>query len=146
MNHIPYEKWYYYVRDELDEEVREQYDAHLYGCDQCLAVYLSAIEAVDRQMPMMTKESSFTDEVMHKVSNRKGMEQPVTTKKPNMAFHYIIAAAMTLILMSSGIFTQLVNMATDYESLHKSESSIVWELMDKSISIIDKVEKGAEEE
>lgn len=144
MNHIPYEKWRHYVKDELEEKVREQYDEHLYTCDQCLTLYSEAVEAVDQQLPMMT-----TDEIMLKIAEQKKVEQPTTMKKASFyqkaIFHYIVAAAMTVLLMSSGIFSQLVNVVSDFESLDKSESSIVSGLMNKSISIIDSVENKTKE-
>ena len=147
MNHIPYEKWRHYVKDELEEKVREQYDEHLYGCDQCLTLYSEAVEAVDQQFPMMTKNA--TDEVMRKIVEQKMVDQPTIMKKASFyqkaVFHYILAAAMTVLLMSSGIFSQLVNVVSDFESLDKSESSTVSGLMNKSISIIDSVENKTKE-
>lgn len=146
VNHIPYEKWQYYLRDELEEKARVQYEEHLYDCDQCLALYSEAVEEVNQEMP----SAMFTDQIMQKIAEQNRINQPTTVKKSSFyqkaVFHYVVAAAMTIILMSSGIFANLVNVISDFESQNRKESSIVSGLMDKSLSIINGMENGSKEE
>lgn len=150
MNHVNFEKWVQYVRGEIDDHTREQLDAHLYSCDQCLSIYLEVVEAQEQSLPMMANEDGFTNSIMKQIESQKLPEKIVSVKKTSFyqkaAFHYIVAAAMTLILMSSGVFSQLMNYVSDFESANKHEPSAIEGLMNNTVSFIDKVQKESEGE
>lgn len=139
MNHITNEQWLTYVKDELDEKLRIDYEEHLYGCDQCLALYLEAVEIVEQQALIIT-----TDEIIQSVNKNIASKQSKDIKEPifykKALFHYLVAAAMTLVLMSSGVFSQLIQVVSDIESENGNGSSVISKIMDSSISIIDQVE------
>jgi hypothetical protein len=148
MNHISYEKWLQYVKGELDSTTQIQYDDHLYSCDQCLSVYLEAVDAQEQSMPIIQNENMFTELVMQQIEQQKeNTKQPL--QKVNFyqkaAFHYLVAAAMTIILMSSGVFSHLMSYVNDFETKKKQEPSVVAGLMNKSVSLIDQVEKESKE-
>ena len=148
MNHISYEKWLQYVRGELDSTTQKLYDDHLYSCDQCLSIYLEAVEANEQFMPTMSNEDMFTDLVMQQVDYQKKKSNTNTQKQSfyqKAIFHYLVAAAMTIILMASGVFSHLTNALNDFETNKKKEPSVVLGLMNKSVSLIDKVEKDTKE-
>src|SRR4051794_37442070 len=114
MKHYSYEKWQQYVKDELSEHQREELERHLYTCDQCLEVYLEAVTANETSLPTLPNNSEFTSRIMEMV--------PVTNKNINTVemdslvpdtdndnnnnrplyqragFHYLLAAAATLLL------------------------------------------------
>ncbi len=139
MRHITNEQWLAYVKDELDEKVRIDYEGHLYGCDQCLALYIEAVEMVEQQASIIT-----TDEIIQSVNTSVAMKQPKDIKEPSFykkaLFHYMVAAAMTLVLMSSGIFSQLIDVVSDIESEDANRSSVTSKIMDSSTSIIEQVQ------
>ncbi|MFZ3580075.1 hypothetical protein [Virgibacillus sp. DJP39] len=145
MNHVSYENWSRYVNDELEEKVRKQYEDHLYTCDQCLVVYSEAVKAADIPIPLSTTSEMILDGLISE-NLELGNSTGKTSFFQKAGFHYFVAAAMTIILMSSGVFSQLINVVNEFESLDKKESSIVSGLMDKSFSIIDRVEIGSKEE
>src|SRR5690625_1095796 len=140
MNHITDEQWLAYVKNELNEKMRSHYDDHLYTCDHCLALYLKAIETVELQHSVIT-----TDEIIQTVNKNVEIKQTQEIKEPSFykkaLFHYIVAAAMTLLLMSSGVFSQLIHVVTDIETQDGNRSSMISKLMDSSISIVDQIEK-----
>lgn len=144
MNHISYEKWLLYVKGELDTTTIKQYDDHLYSCDQCLSVYLEAVGAMEQMLPVMSNENMFTDLVMQQIDGQKKKSQKQSFYQKAM-FHYLVAAAMTIILMTSGVFSHLTNAVNDFEANKKKEPSVVAGLMNKSVSLIDKVEKESKE-
>lgn len=150
MNHISYEEWLPYIRDDLDENLREQYEDHLYDCHQCLMLYAEAVEAAEINMSMMTEETALTEEIMQVINEKKKKQLSSLSKQTNViqkeAVHYIVAAAMTLILMLSGTFTHLIHAVNQFETQNKNESSIVSGLMETSFSIIGKVENEIEED
>lgn len=148
MNHISYEKWLQYTRGELDSATRKQYDDHLYNCDQCLSVYLEAVEAMEHTLPVMSNEDIFTDMIMQQIEGQKQKQNKKSQKQSfyqKAIFHYLVAAAMTIILMTSGVFSHLTNAVNDFETNKKKEPSFVMGLMNKSVSFIDKVEKETKE-
>ncbi|CAM3884316.1 hypothetical protein [Lederbergia lenta] len=150
MNHISYEKWFQYAQDKLDEETRTEYENHLYNCDHCLEIYLAAVEASETSMPVLTSSTSFTDSVMNQVNETK-KEKPVINKRVKnnrrqTMIHYALAAAMTLILMSTGIFSQLMNVANEFDNPNpKHTESFVSNFLNNSISITDQLEENFKE-
>lgn len=147
MNHIPYENWLLYINNELEPKVCESYDEHLYQCDQCLAQYMEALEYEIDTIPSLTDEDQFVDQIMEQI-NKPSTEAP--TKQYQTSFHrktivhYVIAAGMTLFLMFSGVFSNLTDIIGTVEQ-QKQHTSIVKEIMDHSISIIDSFEKNFKE-
>jgi anti-sigma factor RsiW len=145
MKHISYEEWLDYVEDHISDPVRDQYEAHLYTCDHCMEIYLSAVEASESSFPDISDESGFTEAVMAEVQCKK---KPDARKKQKFyqqaAFHYIVAAAMTILLMYTGVFQQLVGFAEEFE--RSARPSITEEMMKKTSDFIDNVENETKEE
>ncbi|RDW18984.1 hypothetical protein [Oceanobacillus chungangensis] len=148
MNHIQYKEWLSYTEDTLDEGTREHYENHLYVCDACMSLYLEAIEAMEQKIPVMSTNATFTDEVMQKINSEQKQETKVKTAKLSFfqktIVHYVVAATVTLFLMSQGVFSQLMTAVTDFEASNKNETSILTNMLDKSASIIDKFEMKTE--
>lgn len=142
MKHYTRDEWACYVRDELDETTRNEYENHLYQCDECLEIYLFAVEEHEAFMPQIADTSEFTQSIMDQIDAPK-----VKSRKPtyrNTIWHYGIAVAMTLILMSSGLFNQLMNMANSFENDQKQES-FVFSIMNNSDSITDQWKESLKE-
>ncbi|WP_456272557.1 anti-sigma factor family protein [Bacillus sp. AK031] len=145
MKHISYEEWLDYVENKISEPVREQYEAHLYTCDHCMEIYLSAVEALETSFPELSDESGFTEGVMAEVQSKNA---PAVRQKQKFyqqaGFHYIVAAAMTILLMYTGVFQQLIGFAEEFE--RSSRPSITEEMMKKTSEFIDTVENETKEE
>lgn len=148
MKHISYEDWLKYVEDGLNDEVREQYEEHLYSCDSCMEIYLSALEAGETSFPELSDEPGFADSIIAEVQRYKEPEVPDIGKKQRFyqqsAFHYVVAAAMTILLMYTGVFQQLVGFAEEFE--RSSRPSITNELMNKTTILIENIESETREE
>jgi anti-sigma factor RsiW len=148
MKHVSYEEWLKYVEDELDEEARERYEEHLYSCDHCMEIYLTALETGGTSFPEISDEARFTESVIEEVQQYKEQGEPSTAKTQRFyqkaAFHYIIAAAMTIVLMYTGVFQQLIGFAEEFE--RSSHPSITNELMNKTADFINEVENQTREE
>ncbi|MCR2823435.1 hypothetical protein [Lederbergia panacisoli] len=149
MKHMTYENWLDYVRDELNEDTRETYENHLYSCDHCLELYLKAVEATEFQMPEPAGSSSFTDSIMQQVTELKTpvANQRKKTSRKQTIVHYFVAAAVTLLLMSTGVFSHLMNMASSFEnSEQKQADSFVQSFLNKQDSFTNKFEEILKEE
>ncbi|MFK4998457.1 anti-sigma factor family protein [Bacillus sp. N9] len=115
MKHKTFEKWLQYVQDDLDEQTRVEYENHLYSCDDCLELYLQAVEANEAQMPSLPAAMDFTDTIMKEIEFSNKRKNPEIRRKQTF-IHYALAAAMTLLLMSTGVFSHLMNVASEFEN------------------------------
>lgn len=145
MSHIEYAKWIMYVANELDEETRYLYEQHLFSCDQCLELYLKAVESNITASPQLKED--FTDKVLDYVTKHTVSKQQ-KYKRSNFQksfFHYVIAAAMTFILMSSGLFGQLTEVVSQFEKAGNEQTqSFTEKLIDKTMSFIQIDERNKE--
>ncbi|TYR73680.1 hypothetical protein FZC79_17545 [Rossellomorea vietnamensis] len=148
MKHIPYEDWLKYVEDGLGEPVREQYEEHLYSCDHCMEIYLAALQFNETSLPALPDALRFTDQVMADVLAGKQKETPGAGKEEKFyqraAFHYIVAAAMTILLMTTGVFQQMIGFAEEFQ--RNSGPSVTTELMNKTTDFINNVENETRKE
>lgn len=154
MKHYSYDEWLSYVKDEVSGKTREELESHLYTCDRCLDHYLQAISEHESSLPVLSNENSFTDLIMAEVSKQKefiekpaGVKQPVKTKKPfyqQAAFHYLIAAAATLLLTFSGVFQSLATYASAVEApqdIKEKKPTVTDGVIDKTFAWMDSLEK-----
>lgn len=148
MMHYSEQEWMKYVKNELDKDVREEYENHLYSCDQCLDSYLMAVEAEEAELPMLSNEADFTSLVMAQIADAK-ME---TSQKPQIGkkrksihqsafFHYAIAAAVTILLMTTGVFQSITQYAENVQNpTIQEEPSLTQSLVDKTFAWMDSLE------
>lgn len=175
MKHYTYDEWLQYVNDEINENSRQELEDHLYSCDQCLNHYLMAMEANESSLPILSDMSEFTDLVMAEVSKQKIVvpdtvrnlntmlmvpSVPDTKndtktdakikmkKKPfyqQAAFHYLLAAAATILLTFTGAFQSLATYANALESpqpqVQKKKHSVTEGVINKTFAWMDSLEK-----
>ncbi len=150
MNHIDVEQWMLYATDSLDEETRSQYENHLYSCDHCLELYLKAVAAAESQMPVLTNPTEFTESIMKEIDCVQEKTQNKVKPRKNLRrqtlVHYAIAAAMTLVLMSTGIFSQLTSTISTFENTAaEQEQSVINGWLNKTDSITEKIDDNLRE-
>ncbi|WP_342429312.1 hypothetical protein [Neobacillus sp. FSL H8-0543] len=150
MKHFSYDEWLNYVKNDITENIREEFENHLYTCDQCLEHYLQAMAEHESSLPRLTNESNFTDLVMTEVSKQSSKQsikkQKENTKKPfyqQASFHYFLAAAATLLLMFSGVFQSLATYASALEApqIQQKKPSITEGVIDKTFAWMDSLDK-----
>jgi len=138
VRHFEYEEWVKYVQDEVDENLRSIYEQHLASCEVCLNRYMEALENSQDMFPELSER--FTDTVVNYVFEHTQPKQQA--RKNQSFFHYVIAAAMTLILMGTGVFGELAQLAGSIEQKkNEQQSSFTDELMNKTISLLDEFER-----
>lgn len=165
MKHYTYDEWLQYVKNEINEKTKEELEEHLYSCDQCLNQYLLAMEANESSLPILSNMSSFTDLVMAEVSKQKTVvpdtvrnlntmlmvpsvpdTKAKSKKRPfyqQAAFHYLLAAAATILLTFSGVFQSLAAYANSIESpqIHEKKPSVTEGVINKTFAWMDSLEK-----
>jgi predicted anti-sigma-YlaC factor YlaD len=67
MNHIPLAEWKKFASDEMNDDKRFLYEQHLYTCDQCMDLYMEAIESIQDEIPTIEEPSIYTNEVMSQI-------------------------------------------------------------------------------
>jgi anti-sigma factor RsiW len=154
MKHFTYEEWKRYANDELPEPDREFYEDHLYSCDECLEVYLEAV--AETELPSMESGSAFTDLVMAKISEevKKPAQPRIFEEKKRRPFyqsplfHYSLAAAMTILLMTTGVFQSITQYAGAVQDpdFQEKKTSVTEGLVDKTFAWMDTIEKKDKEE
>ncbi len=149
MNHILLEEWKNYVRDMIDDDKRSRYEQHLSTCDHCMDLYLEAIELVQDDLPTIEGPSLYTDEVMSRIPFAESASPVSKDRKKNWyeekMFHYVLATAMTLLLMATGVFSELTKVTTQFEK-NRDHSSFTENVVNKTTALIDEVEKIEEKE
>lgn len=171
MKHYSYDEWQQYVRNEISDSIREELESHLYTCDQCLEEYLQAIAANESSLPTLSSESNFTDLVMERVPDTVSTlhtmstvpsvpdtigtlsTMPVVASVPDTArkkpfyqqalFHYLLAAAATILLMFSGVFQSLATYANSLEGpkVQEMKPSVTEGVINKTFAWVDSLEK-----
>jgi hypothetical protein len=150
MKHFSYDEWLNYIKNDITENIREEFENHLYTCDQCLELYLQAIAEHESSLPTLPNESIFTELVMSEVSKQHSKESAVEQKETkkslfyqHAAFHYFLAAAATLLLMFSGVFQSLATYASAVEAptIQEKKPSVTEGVIDKTFAWMDSLEK-----
>jgi anti-sigma factor RsiW len=150
LNHYNREQWKRYVKEELEEQEREAVENHLYACDSCLQVYMEVVEAVEIGIPVIEDSIGFAESMMQtlEISDttvNEGKRNPPAKFYEKVWFHYGIAAAATIILMFTGVFQQLSGVVTAIEKSDKPNTSITKNIMDRTLSIFDELDKNNKE-
>ncbi len=143
MSHISLEEWKKYARNKIDDKQRDAYEEHLYTCEQCMDVYMEAIESLEQDDLPAIESPSYVEEVISQIPLEK-QAQPNRRWYEDKVFHYVVATAMTLLLMTSGVFSQLLQVTTEFEKSVK-HASITENLLNKTTKIIDSVEQKDKE-
>jgi anti-sigma factor RsiW len=126
MKHYTLEQWKHYVEQDLTDGDRDVYEAHLSTCELCLELYMQALERAADSYPVLIDQAALADKVMETIAARTNAESTVSQflqpesehkQKPSETaswlrhpiFHYTVAAAVTLVLMSSGVFQSIAD-------------------------------------
>ncbi|TMU85149.1 hypothetical protein FGG79_14800 [Bacillus sp. BHET2] len=146
MSHIALDEWKMYARDETDDNKRIEYEEHLYRCDHCMGLYMEAVNAVQEDLPSLEGPSLYTDEVMERIPFACERVRDLSRKRwyEEKVFHYVLATAMTLILMATGIFGEILKVPSEFEK--NRQSSFTENILSKTTALLDDVEKVKEQE
>jgi predicted anti-sigma-YlaC factor YlaD len=140
MSHFTQREWKDYVTGTIHLDQQTIMEDHLYECDGCLADFLQANDQFNRfevpeapagQMEELQKEMKVT-----------AIKKTLKKNKQNPLWHYVIAASLTITLMSSGLFQQVTGVWKEAESnlTKKANGSMTENLMERTLSVIDNLQ------
>jgi anti-sigma factor RsiW len=152
MRHIPEEVWKLYTEDALGPEERERCDSHLQACDACMDLYLRWVDQLAECWPEPDMER-IAETVMHHWTERSVPALAPASKAAECGkekrrgwvrhpiFHYAVAAAVTLLLMGSGVFQSFTQQANAWDAGRSdswSQRPPSWseQLMEQTIQVI----------
>ncbi|NOV04450.1 anti-sigma factor family protein [Paenibacillus planticolens] len=99
MKHFDEQAWSQYIHEQLPPSELSEMEQHLYGCDDCLALYMICMEQMTATLPYMDiEEHKYVDDVLARTMGTK------RSRYRSTMLHYGIAAAATLILVATGFF------------------------------------------
>jgi hypothetical protein len=144
VSHYSASEWEQYVEGTLQEVRQTMMENHLYHCDECLAHYLIAKDQLYLEVPE-TPEHNLDDLLNGIGAASVGKKQRTHMISP--IWHYVIAASLTMTLMSSGLFQQAAGAWREAEiNLAKKQAdSITDTLMDRTLSILDRLQSAKQE-
>ncbi|WP_096186565.1 anti-sigma factor family protein [Evansella halocellulosilytica] len=139
MTHRSKADWHQYVNEELSESKKQEFEEHLYGCDECMDLYLQVIEESNDQLPDVGDHDEFTDVVLSRIEKQHGISQSIRRRRPfyeQTVFHYVLAATLTIVLMTSGVFQSITNYVDDVHQSTVSEEtpSITEQIINRAFS------------
>lgn len=110
MSHRSEAYWRRYAgTDKLSRVERDAAEAHLYECDACLALYMQAVEQLDVQARLGSEAEKQLKAGLRQhptlqktTARRRGWT--ARRERRRTLVHYTIAAALTLFLLSSGVW------------------------------------------
>ncbi|SFL87505.1 hypothetical protein SAMN03159341_11143 [Paenibacillus sp. 1_12] len=171
MKHYTAEQWMFYVEQGLIDGENQQTEQHLVACDSCMELYMQSLERAADSYPSLPEEAALADRVMLVIettdsrsnaasritstegagSNLKQMNSWTWMRSP--LFHYAVAAVITLVLMSSGVFQSMtdhpagIDMSSNGEAqaeVAEEPVSVSKKLMDKTIIVLDSIQPKQE--
>ena len=126
-SHYSRTEWFLYAEDKIQDGRKTAMEEHLGSCDACLESYLSVVLMGDQKQAAALITRNFKDKVMKHLKEERKFGQPKgrqlsqpekglrTQPRVNAAGqrhahllqYYAVAAAITLLLMSGGLFDLL---------------------------------------
>lgn len=114
MNHFIESEWRAYKHHLIDKTESEMMENHLIDCDQCLNLFLSLTDELDAARANTVIPVDFSHNTMAFIHRSQIQPHNVSSrdKIKRLFSYYVAAAAVTLILMSSGFFDSMVGSAS----------------------------------
>jgi anti-sigma factor RsiW len=154
MKHYNIEVWSAYVEGRLPAENQHEYEDHLYGCDACMQLYTECISSLEidsvASISSDTNEA-FIEQIMVRIESEKKQlrklstpfHKPALYRKP--VFQYALAAAITIILMTTGIFQGITSgiEQSPTTTTQTLDASYTDQLMDKTVAMLDAIQLKA---
>ncbi len=137
------EQFVQYVKGELKEEERTELEDHLYHCNDCLGLYMVALDGQEMYMPVMQDSTNFTNNVVNELRKYKKVESKHSSRK--QLIHYTVAAGFTLMLMFSGVFDHLTNIVSEDAMNPTKSGSFSDKMMSRTVEMIEFLNQNEKE-
>ncbi|SDE32749.1 hypothetical protein SAMN02799630_05171 [Paenibacillus sp. UNCCL117] len=164
MTHVQEEVWLHYASDRLTPEERQLCEVHLEQCDECLELYMHALDKQSGDIPEPDMER-LTQAALSRWDEYTGADPAGSTARCGSSpdrderrswmrhpvFHYTVAASITLMLMGSGVFQVFTQQASAWgdigSQLEKQQRPPSWseQLMERTTGWLAAIRPKANE-
>lgn len=140
--HYRPDEWLAYIQDLLPDPLRNQMEEHLAVCEHCLLYYMMSLEGLPLAEPEERLGSPhLADDVMRLILEEAGKPSKDSRDRwyRRTLVHYAAAAAITIIMMSVGLFQEMLPGQLDrWEADSRQQShSLSERLMDRTSTFLD---------
>lgn len=139
--HFSKRKWKDYVQNRISAPEREVMDRHLYSCESCLKWFM---ECVEQHMPPVV-HTPVDEEKMVRIIHEERRQTGQTNQRwsQQRMWQYFIAAGITIVLMSGGVFDTVVTSVSKWEeqTVRSRDSVISDTLMNKTVAMLDELDQ-----
>ena len=111
MKHYDQVEWSLYKNNLLDKKIHGAMEEHLYGCDQCLDIFLSLMDEKEIEKAGNIISEDFTDNLMINIKDLSSTNKKIKRKSrlsQDFFIYYTAVASVTIILTAGGVFGKLV--------------------------------------
>ncbi len=113
MKHFANNQWLAYKNQQITLEEKIEMEEHLYGCDQCMEIFLATIGDEElKEAEDMIKED-FTQRTMASLEKVKTLPRPRNRRKKRLINDYFLyygaVASVAIILTAGGFFGTMVD-------------------------------------
>lgn len=145
MKHFTHEYVLDYITNRLTESKRVEFEDHLYTCDQCLNIYTTIVE--EQEDDPRLDGSQLAEQVLDQLTGQQKSFRGKNSFLQNAIFHYGVAAAVTIILMTSGVFQGIAGLLSTVEvtPIIQQDESVSKQLMNKALTFIEMIEPNQKE-
>jgi anti-sigma factor RsiW len=157
MKHFNVAEWSEYAEGRITVEKQRELEAHLYSCEACLQLYMDCVAQLDTQPVEGVPEPDYMedkwiDEIMSRIEEQKQPFQSLSLSPPRKlalyrrpVFHYSLAAAITIILMATGIFQGITGGMDQLPLATKQmqDTSYTDKWMNKTVAMLDTIQLKA---
>ncbi|REE84470.1 putative zinc finger protein [Paenibacillus taihuensis] len=152
-----------YAEDRLQEQERQEVEAHLAECEPCLLRYMDvlseapqierlsgqAADAITKRVMEQVRTLGQTAAAMPEVQSppQQDADKAVQRRKKGSRdsrkqalVHYLIAVCVMLLLMSAGVFQRLADQPEHWEAQQLSKrESVTTSIMERTSAVIDSI-------
>ncbi|WP_449601840.1 hypothetical protein [Paenibacillus sp. Marseille-Q9583] len=129
-----------YIEGHMDAAIREDWERLLLEDEETFTSYMKMLDELQEDLPSLENSSVFTERVMGEWANltesSEVLEQMTVEEGgrryrwyEKTVFHYAVAASLTLLIMSSGMF----------DKLHTGQMELMISKKDNSLSFSEQV-------
>ncbi|QST00468.1 hypothetical protein IMZ31_02415 [Pontibacillus sp. ALD_SL1] len=139
MKHIETTRLEAFMEDSLSDYERREIEDHLDECDFCFEAYMTKVESWTLE-PSLAQD--FTDQTFDQIVKKQVMpmeeaKRGSVQKQKRTLVHYGLAAGLTMILMVSGVFEQVLHVFD--EDSFKDRPSISEDIVNETDRLFQKV-------
>lgn len=139
--HYRPDEWLAYIQDLLPDPLRNQMEEHLAVCEHCLLDYMMSLEGLPLAEPEERLGSPhLVEDVMRLIREEADQSGKAGRDRwyRRTLFHYAAAAAITIIMMSVGLFQEMPGQLERWEADSRKQSpSLSERLMDRTSTFLD---------